>query len=395
MDLLRRSHARTPLFSPQNAVFALFLTLFGCASPGPPRAPTLSLPEPVRNLSATRIGNTVELQFTVPSSTTDKLPIRGGTVTGQLCRQLEPQPCQPVAASKAAVATVGPNATHNVVTWIDTLPSDLTQGPRRLLAYRVEFFSPAGRSASPSTPAFTLTGPPPAPVEALRAEGSRLGVVLIWNASTQPGDVFLRREDLAPSLPKPHKAPGSPSVTKAPIVWLSTHDPNDRAATPNRTLDTTALPDTPYTYAAQRRLTVQLDGHSIELRSALSAPLNFTLREIYPPLAPIGLTAAGFFADAPTGASSPFAVDLIWQPTDDAGLLATLVGYNVYREPLSATGEPTSPSLKLNTSPVPLPAFHDPTANPATRYRYSVTALDAKGNESPATTVLLEPSTAQ
>lgn len=395
MDSSHRSPARTPAIFLHSAAFAAVLALFGCASPGPPRAPTLSLPEPVRDLAVTRIGNTVELRFTAPTRTTDKLPIRGAIVTGQLCRELEHQSCQPVPSSKAAVNTVGPNGTRSSVTWIDTLPTDLTQGSPRLLAYRVEFFSPANRSAGPSTPAFTLTGPPPAPVGALSAEGSRLGVVLAWNASTQPGDVFLRREDLAPSFPKPHKAPGSPSAAKAPIVWLGTHDPNDSAASPNSTLDTSALPDTPYTYAAQRRLTVQLGGHSIELRSALSAPLNFTVREIYPPLAPTGLTAAGFFADAPTGTSSPFAVDLIWQPTDEAGLLATLVGYNVYREPLSPAGEPTSPRIRLNTSPVQLPAFHDTTANPATRYRYSVTAIDAKGNESPATTVLLEPSTAQ
>jgi len=36
-------------------------------------------------------------------------------------------------------------------------------------------------------------------------------------------------------------------------------------------------------------------------------------------------------------------------------------------------------------------AFRDETANPTERYRYSVTAIDSKGNESPATTAVLEP----
>jgi len=133
----------------------------------------------------------------------------------------------------------------------------------------------------------------------------------------------------------------------------------------------------------------------VELRSALSPPTPFTLREIYPPPAPTGLNAVGFFASEATGTPPAFAVDLIWQPIDETGLLAGLAGYNVYREPLNTTGDTATPRTRLNTAPIPTPAFHDTTANPATRYRYSVTAIDTKGNESRAVTVLLEPSIAQ
>jgi hypothetical protein len=404
MDLFRRSDGRTASLLFRCVALGAALAAVGCASPGPPRAPSLNLPEPVRDLAVTRIGNTVELRFTAPSRSTDKLPLRGGKIAGQLCRQLEHQPCLPVAASKTTVAAANSNAKHNIVTWTDTLPADLLQGSPRLLAYRVEFFSAAGRSAGTSAPAFTATGPPPAPVEDLHAEGSRLGVVLGWNASAQPGDILLQRIDLAPAHPKQNKTSKSPSAATPSIVWLGTHGATDSASQPNRTLDTTALPDTPYRYSAQRRVTLQLGDRSIELRSALSAPVTFILREVYPPLAPTGLTAVGFFANAPsapTGASSAFAVDLIWQPVDDTGLLAGLSGYNVYREPINAIGEPaatgnsTAPPTRLNTAPIPLPSFHDTTANPTVRYRYSVTAIDAKGNESPAVTVLLEPSAAQ
>ena len=400
MDLSHRSDGRTASLLLRSAAFAAILTIFGCASPGPPRAPTLNLPQPVRDLNVTRIGNTVELHFTAPSRTTDKLPIRSATVTGQLCRQLEHQSCLPVATSKTTVATANSadnsNDQHNIVTWTDTLPTDLAQGPPRLLAYRVEFFSPTGRSAGPSTPAFTATGPAPAPVEDLRAEGTRLGTLLTWNPSPQPGEVLLRREDLAPSKPKPHNnLPGQASSSQPPVLWLQTHTPNDSTAPQTRTLDTTALPDTPYRYNAQRRMALQLGDHSVELRSALSPPTTFTLREIYPPPAPTGLNAVGFFASEATGALPAFAVDLIWQPIDETGLLAGLAGYNVYREPLNATGDTTTPRTRLNTAPIPTPAFHDTTANPATRYRYSVTAIDTKGNESRAVTVLLEPSAAQ
>ena len=404
MDLFRRNDGRIASLLIRYVAFAAVLAAVGCASPGPPRAPSLGLPQPVRDLAVTRIGDTVELRFTAPSRSTDKLPLRGGKVTGQLCRQLERQPCLPVSSSKTTVATAGPGGKHNLVTWTDTLPASLAQGSPRLLGYRVEFFSAASRSAGASAPAFTAAGSPPAPVDGLHAEGSRLGVVLGWNASAQTGDVLLRREDLAPTHPKQQKPSSSASAAAPSIVWLGTQGPTDSASQPNRTLDTTAAPDTPYRYSAQSRVTVRLGDNSIELRSLFSAPVTFTLREIYPPLAPTGLTAVGFFASAPsapTGTSPAFAVDLIWQPVDDTGLLAGLAGYNVYREPLNASGEPAAtsnpaaPRTRLNTAPIPVPSFHDTTANPTPRYRYSVTAIDAKGNESPAVTVLLEPSAAQ
>jgi hypothetical protein len=69
---------------------------------------------------------------------------------------------------------------------------------------------------------------------------------------------------------------------------------------------------------------------------------------------------------------------------DDTGLLAGLAGYNVYRS--GPAGR-----KKLNTTPVQVPAFNDATAHPTERYSYSVTAVDGKGNESPAATVVLQP----
>jgi hypothetical protein len=377
-------------------VLSATLAAIGCASPGPPRAPSLHLPQPVRDLTATRIGNTVELQFTAPSRTTDKLPIRGGTVTGQLCRQLPHQPCVAVPSSKTSIPTANPHGANNIVTWTDTLPPALILGPPQLLAYRVEFFSPTGRSAGRSAPAFTATGPAPAPVEGLHAEGTRLGTLLTWNPSPQPGEVLLRREDMAPAKPKPHNnltpittTPAEPSSPAQPtIVWLQTHPSN--TPQPSHTLDTTALPDTPYRYLALRRVTLQLGASPIDLRSEPTAPIPFILHQIYPPPTPTGLTALGFFT--PTTPTT-FAIDLIWQPVDDAGLITPLAGYNLYREPLTPTGEPAAPRQQLNTAPIPTPAFHDPTASPTTPYRYSVTAIDAKGNQSPATTTLIQPST--
>jgi hypothetical protein len=392
MDLFCRSDRRASSLLLGCAALAATLAAVGCASPGPPHAPSLHLPQPVRDLSASRIGDTVELHFTAPSTSTDKLPLRDTTVAGQLCRQLPHQPCIAVPSSKASVAIASSNGAHDIVTWTDTLPSSLTQGPPQLLAYRVEFFSPANRSAGLSAPAFTTTGPALAPVENLHANGSRLGIILQWAPSASPGEVVLRRDDLAPAKPKHPEHTSSPAHAEhnppPSTVWLQTHDANATTSQQNRTLDTAALPNTPYRYSAQRRSTLQLAHHSIELRSSLSSPFNFTLLKTYPPPAPTGLTAAGYFSGTP----QTFAIDLVWQPIDEAGLITPLAGYNLYREALGATAQPTAPRTQLNTSPILQPAFHDTTADPAKLYRYSVTALDAKGNESPASTALVQPS---
>ena len=63
-----------------------------------------------------------------------------------------------------------------------------------------------------------------------------------------------------------------------------------------------------------------------------------------------------------------------------------LAGYNVYRD--GGDGNKT----RLNTAPVALPAFHDDTVTVGQRYRYSVTAVDAKGNESVPVVTTIDPN---
>jgi hypothetical protein len=382
MELYRRNRQIASSYLGYLALSAA-LTLAGCASPGPPHAPSLQLPQPVRDLTAQRIGNSVELHFTAPSNSTDKLPLLGSTLTGQLCRQLPHQPCLP-ASPRTSIPITNSNDTHNLVTWTDTLPTSLTEGPPQLLAYRVEFFSPANRSAGPSNQAFTASSQAPAPVENLQGSGSRLGILLQWTPS--PGEVVFQREDLSPSKPKKKKDIATPNTSKPTLIWLQTHPPNSPQT--NQTLDTSALPDTPYRYTAERRLTVHLGPQTVILRSFPSTPISFILKQIYSPPTPAGLTAAGYSSGTP----SAYAIDLIWQPVNEAGLITPLAGYNLYREALGAAGQPTSNHQQMNTLPISQPAFHDPTANPATTYRYSVTAIDTQGNQSPAMTVVVPPS---
>jgi hypothetical protein len=333
--------------------------ILGCATPGPPKPPSLNLPEPTRDLTATRIGNTVELRFTVPSRSTDKLPLRGANLQARFCRSLEAQPCQTLPAT---IVPLDPESSrHNSFTWTDTLPADLAAGNPRLLRYTVEILNVSGHSAGRSEPAFTAAGSAPPAITDLNAEGSRLGILLRWDAaSAQGSEIVLQRQKLADV---------SMVQLAAPAGSISTS-----------LLDTSAKLDTPYRYTATRSRTVRFGERSVELRSSPSTSVDLTLKAIYPPLAPSGLTAAPFTS----AQNEAFAVDLIWQPVDDSGQIVPLAGYNVYR----AAGDI---STRLNDSPVVLPAFHDGTAVFGVNYRYRVTAVDAKGNESASVSVVVGP----
>ena len=59
-----------------------------------------------------------------------------------------------------------------------------------------------------------------------------------------------------------------------------------------------------------------------------------------------------------------------------------LAGYGIYRQRLDARGAPSGPREALAPSPVTTPGFHDSTALASRSYRYSVTAIDPKGNVS-------------
>jgi hypothetical protein len=356
---------------------AAALLLIGCASPGPPKPPSLHLPKPANDLTAQRIGDTVELRLEAPSRSTDGLPLPAKVLTVRVCRQLEHAACAPLPAlTRPAMPSTATQP--DAITIVDPLPSPLTTGAPRLLGYRVTLANAAGRDAGPSPLAFTAAGASPEPVAGFAAEGSRLGVVLRWQPAQQkalPSHVVLTREDTS--------LPARPRSKQPARVRLA-------ANADGQTLDTDVKPGVAYRYTAERLTTVAIGGRTLELRSAPTDGVMLTLELRYPPLPPAGLVAAGFATETGAGGVG-FAVDLNWQPVDEPGLLAGLDGYNVYRETLDASGAAVSTRAKLNAQVVAIPAFHDATAVAATRYRYSVTAVDGAGNESAAATVVVSP----
>jgi hypothetical protein len=85
----------------------------------------------------------------------------------------------------------------------------------------------------------------------------------------------------------------------------------------------------------------------------------------FPPAAPSGLEAVF------SAGQNPF-IDLTWTANTEPDL----AGYNVYRHMANAA------PVKINTELIKTPRFPDPGIQPGTKYFYSVTAVDVRGNES-------------
>src|SRR5271154_1832267 len=78
---------------PAASAALLTALAIGCASPAPPLTPSLNLPDPIKDLTAERIGNTVHLHWTTPTQTTSRVPVKG-PVTAEICRTTAPSaPC--------------------------------------------------------------------------------------------------------------------------------------------------------------------------------------------------------------------------------------------------------------------------------------------------------------
>jgi hypothetical protein len=355
--------------------------LVSCASPGPPRPPSLHLPDVVTDLAAQRVGDRVLLHWTSPSRTTDGFTAPS-PLTAEICRETNPtsQPATKKSSSAPDCLTVlyiavvpGPSDAA------DLLPAQFTADPVLPLAYRIRILNPDRHSAGFSRPAIAAAGATPPPVAGLRALTSRTGILLEWQPSAEPSFVELRR-DLAPdSPPKPEVSKLKPGMQKRPLIDCAGCDSSTtttlRAAgdhlsptpsDPGGTLDRSAQRGQIYTYRAQRIRNVALAGHTFELRSEPSSPVTVNLTDTFPPAIPTGLAAIpGSTATAPS-------IDLSWQP----GTESDLAGYNVYRAATHGAFQ------RLTAMPVLGPAFSDTTVTPGTAYTYRVTAIDNSGNES-------------
>lgn len=354
--------------------FALGLASVGllssCGTPGIPEPPSLELARPVTDLRAIRKGNEVHLSWSIPELTEDHRSFRHAGPT-RVCRgigsplrvcgtpvvELLPQPASTQHISSRRRLTKSQLPTPPQETYTDPLSASIEmQAPTSNLTYAVSVLNSYGKSAGLSNQVQVPSAPTlPAPA-ILSAQLSAKGVELTWSA-VRPSkelsgikyeyriyrrDVATNHDSVAGEIPT--SADGSPSFLDTGFEWQKTYD----------------YKVTVVTVVERAEGPEQVEGDD-------SLPVHVVARDVFPPAAPTGLQAV--FSGP---GQKPF-VDLIWAANNESDL----AGYNVYRRETS--GEPS----KINTELVKAPAYRDADILPGHEYFYSITAVDARGNESP------------
>lgn len=236
------------------------------------------------------------------------------------------------------------------VEYQDTLPRAVSQGsPTGFVTYGVEVLNRNGRGVGISNQVQISTAPALAPPRKLSTSLSDAGVTLTW----QPADV--------------------PSVAGVSFVYRISR----RGETGDFvTVATVPVEQSNYTDQGMEwekkseyrvaALTQAADGKQTLVEGDDSQAVSILAHDVFPPKAPTDLQAVF------SGPGQQAFIDLSWT----ANIEADLAGYNVYRH------EEGAEAVRVNSSLVTSPSFRDQQSAAGKKYFYSITAVDARGNES-------------
>lgn len=342
----------------------------GCGTPGIPEPPSLELARPVRDLRAVRKGHEVRLTWSVPELTEDHQAFRHVGPTricrsigspmrdcGTLLIELPPQkaPTRRVSSRRRVPKSQQPTPPQESYT--DQLPPGLElQSPTSNFSYAVSVMNSYGRSAGLSNQVEVSSAPTLGAPTDLSAQLLANGVAIKWNAVPPSTDVAgakyeyrVYRRDVATSHDSvagevPLGSNAEPGFLDNGFEWEKTYDYRVTVVT------VVDRPDGPE----------QVEGDD-------TASVRVVAHDVFPPATPTGLQAV--FSGP---GQKPF-IDLIWAGNSESDL----AGYSVYRRDGEGEG------VKINIELVKTPAFRDSNVVPGHQYSYSISAADARGNESP------------
>lgn len=329
-----------------------------CATVGPPQPPSLLLPKPPTDLRAVRKGDRVTLTWTIPTKTTDRQTAHSFGAT-RICRAAQAQltQCGAGVGDAPPTKTNGDTASTKKVSvsYVDTLPASLeSDDASAFVSYAVDVKNANGRSAGLSNQVrvpLLRTLPPP---RDFRATVTNRGVVLNWisaSAATLEAVRYVYRvyrrlkdgKDWALAGELPVAGEGDVSLTDSGVEWEKT-----------------------YEYRIEIDALIARAGGDEQIAGDDSNQIEVFADDVFPPAVPSGLQAVF------SGPGQKAFVDLIWAPVADVDL----AGYNVYRH------EGSGPATKVNAELIKTLAYRDADVLSGKRYFYSVSAVDARGNES-------------
>ena len=305
-----------------GAVPILGILLAGCGYVGEPLPPSLGIPQRITDLGAVERADKLVVRFTVPELTTDGVVMRRvGRVELRVGRGGEPFEAERWAAQARAIenSLSAPGPAEL------TIPVREWVGQEVILAART--WGRKGRASDWSNRVAFRVAAPLARPAGLKAEAAAEGVRLMWQGP--PGAAFR----------------------------VFRNDAELAAAEAPQYVDAAAAYGKTYRYAVQAFLK---SGDSLA-ESEVSEAVSITLEDRFPPATPEGLSAV----------ASVRSVELSWERNTEGDLQ----GYYLYRSVEGGLFE------RLGELRV-VPAASDRQIEPGRRYRYAVTAVDQRGNES-------------
>jgi hypothetical protein len=337
---------------------AACLCLAGCGVPGAPQPPSLGIPNTVNDLQAFRKGSTVTFTWNEPTQDTDGELIRKpGTMI--LSRSTsEKGPFQTVTQVPLPAAL--DEKQHEKASASDDIAS-LIAGPDApdFFYYRVVSISNRHRSSSPSNlvsvPA-VLTAAPPQNV-AVRVVPQ--GISISFDLPVPPQTNRLNSQFIYRVM---RRQTDSNAAAAEPVL-IGQFKPGVQTMP---MLDSRIEWEKHYLYWITPVTLWQSGSQEGEVEGDDSASAAVFAHDVFPPATPSGVQAVF------SGVVEHPGIDLTWAPNIDEDL----AGYNVFRHMAA------EPAVKINSSLIKTPAFHDSNVSPGQTYLYSVTAVDLRGNES-------------
>ena len=310
------------------------LLLAGCGYVGPIMPPSPEIPAAVRDLAAVERGGKIEVLFQTPPRTTDNLPIKKfSEIDLRIGPAGVPFDFKTWSESAKVFQIPPPPASDpfdpKPVPLSASLPIDGLVGKRVIVAVRTSIKQGDHYSAWSNRVVLDVVDTVSTPKD-IKIAASAGGIVLDWTAVQDADGYRILRQ--SPDELKPSEV----GTTRKPHF-----------------VDETSQFDVPYSYSV-----LALHG------SAESLPLKlnpFTAIDTFPPTVPSGVAAL----------AGPESIEISWERSPEADT----AGYFIYR---SVDGAPFERAGSL----VNLPAFSDRKIEHGKTYRYEISSVDLKNNES-------------
>lgn len=309
------------------------LLLCGCGYVGPVLPPSPQLPTAIADLHAIERGDQIVVTFSTPSHTTDNLSIRRFSEI-DLRIGTAPTPFDfnqwAASAQQYSLTPPPPNDPDNpqAVPVTKSIPAGPWVGKRVAIAVRTAVKKTDHYSSWSNRTTFTVIQPLDPPVT--KVEPTAQGVLLSWAKQISGAQYSVYRQGPGDQQP----------------VQIGTSDHPDY-------VDKGAQYETRYVYTV-----VAIEGSA---ESLPSTPVGITMSDTFAPSVPATITAL----------AGPDSIEVSWQRSPEADLK----GYYVYR---SVNAGP----FERQGSLVSVPTFSDHNVEHGKTYRYQVSAVDQKNNES-------------